>query len=98
MHGTSLVRVGVVFWVVSAFALAACGGVNEVARDAPAVAPLWIPELLEPTYDGEGAARYDLSIGESRHDYRQGVLTDTYSYNGLPVSAASPPPIGLSTS
>ncbi|MYB40728.1 MAG: multicopper oxidase domain-containing protein [Chloroflexi bacterium] len=79
-------RAGVVFWVVSAIALlTACGGVNQVPLDAPADAPLRIPELLEPTYDSEGVAHYDLSIGRSQHDYRRGTLTDTYSYNGLPV-------------
>ena len=66
--------------------LVGCGGaVNQVALDAPAVAPLSIPELLEPTFDGEGVAHYDLKIGKSRHDYRQAALTDTYSYNGMSV-------------
>ena len=58
---------------------------DEVALDTPAVAPLSIPALLEPTFDGEGVAHYDLKIGESRHDYRQTALTDTYSYNGMSV-------------
>ncbi len=81
-----LVRVGVVFWAASAIAfLASCGTVNQVALDAPAVAPLLIPDLLEPTFDGEGVAHYDLTVGKSRQDYRQTALTDTYSYNGLPV-------------
>lgn len=79
-------RVGIVFCAVSGIVfLAACGTVNEVVSDTPAVAPLFVPELLEPTYDGEGVAHYDLSIGESRHDYRQTALTDTYSYNGMSV-------------
>ena len=82
-----LVRVAVVFWVVSAVAyLAGCGdSVNKVAMDTPAVAPLSIPELLEPTVDREGVAYYDLRIAASRHDYRQTALTDTYSYNGMSV-------------
>ena len=82
-----LVRVAVVFWVVSAVAyLAGCGdSVNKVAMDTPAVAPLSIPELLEPTVDGEGVAYYDLRIAASRHDYQQTALTDTYSYNGMSV-------------
>ena len=82
-----LARVGVVFWVVSAVAyLAGCtDAINQVELDTPAVAPLPIPELLEPTFDGEGTAHYDLKIGKSRHDYRQTALTDTYSYNGMSV-------------
>ena len=81
-----LARVGVVFWVVSAvILLAGCATVNQVAPDTPAVAPLPIPELLEPTFDAEGVAYYDLKIGKSRHDYRQTALTDTYSYNGMSV-------------
>ena len=82
-----LVRVGVVVWVVLATAgIAACSdSANQVALDASAVAPLSIPELLEPTFDGEGVAHYDLKIGKSRHDYRQTALTDTYSYNGMSV-------------
>ena len=81
-----LVRIGVVFWIVSAIAaLAACGTVNQMAVDTPAVAPLLIPELLEPTLDEEGVAHYDLKVGKSRHDYQQTALTDTYSYNGMSV-------------
>ena len=80
------VRIGFVFWVVSAIAyLAGCDTVNRVALDTPAVAPLSVPELLEPRFDGEGIAHYDLTIGKSRHDYGQASLTDTYSYNGLSV-------------
>ena len=87
-----LTRAGVVLWIVSAIAfLAACGTANEeaeveeVAWDTPGVAPLSIPALLEPTFDGEGVAYYDLTIGKSRHDYRQSALTDTFSYNGASV-------------
>ena len=80
------VRVGVFFWVVSAVAfLAGCGAVDQVALDTPAAAPLPIPELLDPTFDREGVAHYDLKIGKSRHDYQQAALTDTYSYNGMSV-------------
>ena len=64
---------------------AGCATVNEVAPDAPAAARLSIPELLEPAFDGNGVARYDLTIGKSRHDYGQSALTDTYSYNGMSV-------------
>ena len=79
-------RAGVVLWVVSAVAyLAGCDSVDQVASDAPAAAPLSIPELLEPTFDGDGVAHYDLKVGKSRHDYRQAGLTDTYSYNGMSV-------------
>lgn len=81
-----LMRVGVVFLVVSAAAsLTGCGAVNQVALAEPAVAPLSIPELLDPTFDREGVAHYDLKIGKSRHDYQQIALTDTYSYNGMSV-------------
>ena len=106
--GRVLVRVGVVFWVVSAaVSLAGCDTVDQVALDrrdgeragrragrdtvdrvvldTPAVAPLSIPELLEPTFGRDGVAYYDLTIGKSRHDYRQTALTDTYSYNGMSV-------------
>ena len=87
IHRRVLVRVGGFFWLVSGVAyLAGCGEtVNKVAMDTPAVAPLSIPELLEPTVDGEGVAYYDLRIAASRHDYQQTALTDTYSYNGMPV-------------
>ena len=80
-----LVRVGVVFWLVSSVAyLTGCAdAVDRVALDTPPAAPLPIPELLEPTFDADGVARYGLKIGKSRHDYRQTALTDTYSYNGL---------------
>ena len=79
-------KASVVFWLVLAAALlAGCGAADQPALDAPAVAPLSIPDLLEPAYDGAGVAHYDLKIGPSRHDYRQAALTDTYSYNDLPV-------------
>lgn len=84
-----LAKVGVVCWLVlSAAFLAGCGAedqITQIALDTPAVAPLSIPELLEPALDGEGVAHYALKIGPSRHDYRQAALTDTYSYNDLPV-------------
>ena len=82
-----LVRVGGVFWVASAVAfLAGCGDkVNQVATDTPAVALLSIPDLLEPTFNREGVANYELKIGSSRHDYKQTTLTDTYSYNDMSV-------------
>ena len=81
-----LVRAGVVVWIVLAItSLAGCGTVNQVALEIPAAAPLSIPELLDPTFDGAGVAHYDLTVGKSRHDYRQAGLTDTYSYNGMSV-------------
>ena len=80
------VRVGVVFLVVAAVVfVAGCGEAEPVGLDEPAAAPLPIPDLLEPTYDGDGVAQYDLKIGKSRHDYQQATLTDTYSYNGMSV-------------
>ncbi len=82
-----LVRVGVIVSAIAAaVCLAGCGeSVNEVSVDTPAIAPLSIPERLEPTVDEEGVAHYDLMIGTSRHDYQRGTLTDTYSYNGMSV-------------
>ncbi len=70
--------------------LASCGFADEQTPagtpvEAPAVTPLPIPDLLNPSHDREGIAHYDLRIGQSRHDYRQTALTDTYSYNGMPV-------------
>ena len=49
----------------------------------PAVNELLIPPLLEPAQGG--VARFDLSLGESSHDFGSGVLTDTVSYNGQSV-------------
>ena len=66
--------------------LAGCGdAVEQVPAETPAVEPLLIPDLLEPTFDGEGVAHYDLTIGKSRHSYLQTALTDTYAYNDMPV-------------
>ena len=66
--------------------LVGCGAaVDNVPVAAPPAVPLSIPDLLEPTLDREGVARYDLTIGKSRHDYRQAAPTDTYSYNEMPV-------------
>ena len=82
-----VMKVAVVFWIVLAIAgFAGCSdAVNQVSLDTSAAAPLSIPELLEPTFDRENVAYYDLKIGKSRHDYRQTALTDTYSYNGMSV-------------
>ncbi len=71
--------------ILAIVSLAACGTDNGAALDTSVAAPLSIPALLEPTYDGAGVAHYDLKLGESRHDYRQTALTDTYSYNGMSV-------------
>ena len=80
------VRVAVFGAVAVAAFLIGCGEtVNKVTANAPAVAQLAIPDLLEPTVNRNGVAHYDLTIGKSRHDYRQTVLTDTYSYNGMSV-------------
>ena len=66
--------------------LAGCGGgaVEQVPVDTPAVAPLSIPPLLEPTIEN-GVSHYALTVGTSQHDYRQARMTDTYSYNGMSV-------------
>ena len=80
------VRVAVFGAIAVAAFLIGCGEtVNKVAANTPAVAPLSIPDLLEPTVNRDGVAYYDLTVGKSRHDYRQTALTDTYSYNGLSV-------------
>jgi len=55
---------------------------ERVNADVPAASPLYVPPLL--TADrSEGAARFDLSIGRSTHQFVGGVDTDTISYNGL---------------
>lgn len=78
--------VGVVALLASSIVLlTGCNPADQQALNAPADAPLRIPELLEPNYDEEGVARYELALGKSRHNYRQAALTDTYSYNGLSV-------------
>ena len=64
--------------------LAGCNSIERVSVDTPAVAPLSIPPLLEPTIEN-GVSHYELTIGNSQHDYRQERMTDTYSYNGLSV-------------
>ena len=81
-----MIRVGVAAGVLVAVGLlVGCGGgVEWVAVDAPAAAPLSIPPLLEPTME-DGVARYGLTLGPSQHDYKQAGMTDTYSYNGLSV-------------
>ena len=88
IHSTrAIVGISVAFGalVMAAFPVGCGAEVETVPAETPAVAPLSIPELLEPTLDGDGVAHYDLNIGKSRHDYRQTALTDTYSYNGMSV-------------
>ena len=58
--------------------------VEQVPADTPAIAPLSIPPLLEPTIEN-GVSHYTLTIGRSQHDYRQAGITDTYSYNDMSV-------------
>ena len=72
--------------LVVAASLASCGDLEPVpvSVDAPAVTPLLIPPLLEPTIEN-GVAHYGLTIGASQHDYKQAGMTDTYSYNGASV-------------
>ena len=82
-----MVRINAVVGIlVLAVLLAGCGGdaVEMVSVDTPAVAPLLIPPLLEPTVE-DGVSRYGLTIGTSQHDYKQTGMTDTYSYNGTSV-------------
>ena len=70
--------------VVTALLVGCDGGVQQVPVNTPAVAPLLIPPLLEPTIEN-GVSHYDLTVGTSQHDYKQARMTDTYSYNGLSV-------------
>ena len=79
-------RISVVVGILAvAVLLAGCnGGIQQVPVNTPAVAPLSIPPLLEPTIEN-GVAHYNLAIGTSQHDYKQASMTDTYSYNGLSV-------------
>ena len=70
--------------LMAAVLLAGCNAVQQVSLDTPAVAPLSIPPLLEPMIEN-GVAHYDLTIGASQHNYRQASMTETYSYNSLPV-------------
>ncbi len=60
------------------------GGAQAAPADVPATNELMIPELLEPTMV-DGVARYDMSIGESSHDFGLGASTDTLSYNGASI-------------
>ena len=71
--------------IAAAVFLVGCGeSVETVAVDEPALNQLPIPPLLDPTMTN-GFAHYELRIGQSRHDYGQATLTDTYSYNGVSV-------------
>ena len=71
--------------LIVAATLTGCGAtIEQVPAETPAVAPLAIPSLLEPTIEGN-VSHYGLTIGASQHDYRQARMTDTYSYNGMPV-------------
>ena len=81
-----MVRISVIVGIlVAAALLAGCNDAVEwVSVDTPAMAPLSIPPLLEPTVEN-GVSRYGLTIGKSRHDYKQTGMTDTYSYNGASV-------------
>ena len=77
---------GIAILLVSVIiSLAACAPLNQIPPDAPAAAPLLIPDLLNPTFDANGVAHYDLKIRKSLHDYRQATPTNTYSYNDMSV-------------
>ena len=82
----AMIRMSVVVGIlVMAASLAGCSAaVERVSVETPAVVPLSIPPLLEPTIES-GVSHYELTIGTSQHDYRQERMTDTYSYNGLSV-------------
>ena len=81
----ALTSISVAVIILMAAALLACeNAVEQIPLDTPAVTPLLIPPQLEPTIEN-GVSHYSLTIGASRHDYKQASMTDTYSYNGLPV-------------
>ena len=81
-----MIRISAVVGIlVVAALLAGCGtAIERVSVDTPAVAPLSIPPLLEPTIEN-GVSHYGLTIGTSQHDYKQASITDTYSFNGMSV-------------
>ena len=82
--GMSGIRVLISILMVAA-SLAGCSNtVQTITTDTPAVAALAVPPLLDPTIE-DGVGHYELTIGKSSHDYQQAGLTDTYSYNGMPV-------------
>ena len=60
------------------------GGAQALSPDTPATTQLLIPELIEPTMV-DGVAHYDLAIGDSSHDFGNGVQADTISYNGASI-------------
>ena len=70
--------------VVAAMLAGCSAAVERVPVDTPAVAPLSIPPLLEPTIEN-GVSHYGLTIGTSQHDYKRARMTDTYSYNSMSV-------------
>ena len=72
--------------IVVAASLAGCGAaaIEQLLAGTPAVAPLAIPPLLEPTIENN-VSHYGLTVGPSQHDYKQAGMTDTYSYNGMSV-------------
>ena len=78
------ISVVVVILVVAALLASCSAAIKQVSVDTPAIAPLSIPPLLDPTIEN-GISHYDLTIGTSQHDYKQERMTDTYSYNGLSV-------------
>ncbi len=79
--------------VALAIVVAGCGGggferdavqVNAEPASAPGINELLIPDLLEPTLV-DGVAKFDISIGPSRHDFGSGVLADSIAYNGQSI-------------
>ncbi|MEM7271468.1 MAG: multicopper oxidase domain-containing protein [Actinomycetota bacterium] len=60
------------------------GFANVVSTETPAVNPLEIPELLEPTMI-DGVATYQLSLDASSHVFRDGVASETIAYNQTSV-------------
>lgn len=80
----------VAFLAAAALFVSGCGGgggfgqgngqANAISTAEPAANQLMIPDLLEPTMV-DGVATYEMSIGESGHDFGSGVFADTLSYD-----------------
>lgn len=94
-HRASLLKLLLVFAILAANCGGGGGGggfdgggngPDLVAIDAatPAVNELMIPPLLEPTLDGQ-VHRYEMSLTEGEHEYREGVATSTLAYNNQSI-------------
>lgn len=60
------------------------GAVVAVDTGTAATNELFIPPLLEPTADGD-VMRYDMTLTDSEHEYRDGQAATTLAYNGQSI-------------